>query len=48
MTYEWVDMCGDNTTGTFTNCVISNGTTTRALTSADVGDYGTNNTVTIQ
>ena len=45
--YEWVDMLGDNTTGVFTGCTIDNGTTTRALTVADVGDYGTGNTITV-
>lgn len=45
---EWVDACGSNTTLTFTGCVISDGTTERALTAADVGDYGTGNTITVQ
>ena len=44
---EWVDLCGDDKTGTFTNCVISDGTTERALVLADVGDFGTGNTITI-
>ncbi len=46
-TTEWIDLCGDNTTGTFTGCVVSDGTTTRALVASDVGDYGTGNTITV-
>ena len=45
--YQWVDACGDNKTYTFTGCVVSDGTTERALTAADVGDYGTGNTITV-
>lgn len=45
--YEWVDACGDNKTYTFTNCVVTDGTTERALAASDVGDYGTGNTITV-
>ncbi|MBE5786723.1 MAG: hypothetical protein E7324_04200 [Clostridiales bacterium] len=45
---EWVDLCNDNKTVTFTNCVVSNGTTERALNAEDVGDYGDGNTITIK
>ena len=48
VTYEWVDMRGDNTTGTFTNCTISDGEMSRALTASDVGNYGTGTTVKVQ
>ena len=46
--YEWVDLCGDNKTVTFTGCSISDGVNVSAITSADVGDYGTGNTIIIQ
>lgn len=46
--YEWVDLCNSNKTVNFTGCVIDDGTTVRALTSADVGDYGTGNTINIK
>ena len=46
-TIEWIDLRGDGKTGTFTNCVISDGTTERALVLSDVGNYGTGNTITI-
>lgn len=45
---EWVDAMGDNNTYTFTGCVVSDGTTERALTATDVGDYGAGNTITVK
>ena len=45
---EWVDAVGDNKTYTFEGCVISDGTTERALSTSDVGNYGTGNTITIK
>ncbi len=45
---EWVDACGNNKTINAIGCVISDGTTERALTSTDIGDYGTGNTITIK
>ena len=44
---EWVDVVHNNQTVNFTNCFVSDGTTSRALTKTDVGDYGTGNTITI-
>lgn len=43
---EWVDVCGDNTTCTFTNCVVSDGTATRGVETV-VGDYGVGNTIIV-
>lgn len=43
---EWVDLCGDNTTATFTNCVVTDGTTIKGIETV-VGNYGTGNTITI-
>ena len=46
--YEWVDT-GDKTNGinvTFTNCFVNDGTTKKGMETI-VGDYGTNNTITI-
>ena len=46
--YEWVDAVGNNKTLTFTGCVVFDGTTERALTATDVGDYGAGNTITVK
>ena len=45
---EWIDARGDNKTINAIGCVISDGTTERALTAADIGDYGTGNTITVK
>jgi predicted ribosomally synthesized peptide with SipW-like signal peptide len=45
---EWVDACGDNKTIYAKGCVVSNGTTERALALNDIGDYGTGNTITVE
>ncbi len=47
VSYEWVDAVGSNKTYSFTNCVVTDGTTERALAASDVGDYGTGNTITL-
>ena len=44
---EWIDMCGSNTVGTFTGCIVSDGTTERPLSASDIGDYGSGNTITV-
>ena len=48
VSYEWVDALGSNKAYTFEGCVIDNGTTVTPLTSSDVGDYGTGNTITVK
>ena len=44
--YEWVDACGDNKTYTFTNCVVTDGTTEKGIETV-VGNYGAGNTIMI-
>ena len=44
---QWIDAMGSNTTINATGCVISDGTTERALAASDIGDYGTGNTITV-
>ncbi|MBQ8430498.1 MAG: right-handed parallel beta-helix repeat-containing protein [Clostridia bacterium] len=44
--YEWVDLCNDNKTVTFTGCVVTDGTTETALKDV-VGNYGDGNTIII-
>lgn len=41
---EWIDLCGDNKTVTFTNCVVTDGTNETPIENV-VGDYGTGNTI---
>jgi len=43
---EWVDLCGDNKTGTFTGCVVTDGTTATPFVEV-VGDYGEGNSIAI-
>ena len=43
---EWVDLCGDNKTVTFTNCVVTDGTTETPIETV-VGDYGAGNTIIV-
>lgn len=38
--YEWIDLRSADKTATFNGCKISDGTNTRALTTADVGNNG--------
>lgn len=45
--YEWVDLCGDNTTVSFTNCVVTDGTNTKKGMETVVGNYGKGNTIII-
>lgn len=46
--YEWIDACGDNATINVKGCVISDGTTERAITAADIGNSGSGNTITVE
>lgn len=43
---EWVDLCGDNKTATFTNCVVTDGTNETPIKDV-VGDSGDGNTIII-
>lgn len=43
---EWVDLCTGGLTVTFTNCVVTNGTTETPIKDV-VGNYGNNNTIII-
>ena len=43
---EWVDLCSNNQTVTFTNCVVTNGTTETPIKDV-VGNYGDGNTIII-
>lgn len=44
--YEWVDLASSNQTVSFTNCVVTNGTTETPIKDV-VGNYGDNNTIII-
>lgn len=44
--YEWVDLRGDNKTVTFTNCVVTDGTSETPIENV-VGNYGTGNTIIV-
>ena len=44
--YEWVDLCTSNQTVTFTNCVVTDGTTEKGIETV-VGNYGDGNTIII-
>lgn len=43
---EWVDLCGDNKTATFTNCVVTDGTNETPIKDV-VGNCGDGNTIII-
>ena len=43
---EWVDLCSSNQTVTFTNCVVTDGTTETPIKDV-VGNYGDGNTIII-
>lgn len=43
---EWVDLCHNNKTVTFTNCVVTDGETSKGMETV-VGNYGTGNTIMI-
>ena len=45
---EWIDACGNNKNIYAKGCVISDGTTERELTLADIGDYGTGNNIVVE
>ncbi|MBO5223560.1 MAG: leucine-rich repeat protein [Clostridia bacterium] len=43
---EWIDACGDNTTITVNNCVVTDGTNEKDIKTV-IGNYGTGNTITV-
>ena len=43
---EWVDLCNDNQTVIFTNCVVTDGVNTESVATV-VGNYGDNNTIVV-
>lgn len=44
VSYEWVDAVGDNKTYEFEGCTVNGA----PLTAAQVGDYGTGNTIIVK